>query len=347
MSDQTEKRIVVQEKRGESLAWDSIKSDKDAVINRIRAMIVNGKKLNDSEVFALTSYSLANDLNPFNGEAYFIPGAGPAPGVSGYRKKSKLALKVEAKEAGVRAPYYTESYRKITDPEEVGHNPEAGDIAYECSIADNVSLQGHADIMTDAMSKLMAAGVEADAAYKAALKIAGNPPCWTGIGIVWANENFGNKEMFSRHERAMKRASKVAIKKRWPSLDIPSDPEAFDHEEPQIEISMPEKEEQEQRSRKTNDEIMAELGFETDETDDAEDAEYEDIIEEVDPLAGLEPPKTAGQLYKMATQGKIPHIGVKAARDAVDQANGEVDIAWEIVKDLSAGLAQEDQQELF
>jgi hypothetical protein len=353
-----ENRQIVQAREINSLAWEGIKSDKDAVVNRIRSMIVNGKKLQDPEVFALTAYSLANDLNPFNGEAYFMPGAGPVPGIQGYRKKSKMALKQEAQAANVRAPFYTEEYRLITDPAEAGHDPEKGDLAYECSISDNVSAQGHADIMSDVMGKLVAAGVDVDKAYHAALKVAGSPPRWTGIGIVYADENFGSTEKFSRHERAMKRAAKLAIKKRWPSLDIPVEPQGVDVDYvPVISIEEPDQDEA-PKVKRSNDEILTELGFSPQEAkakiveeDNVEEGEYKEVTDEDldqleeelaedegDALEAMEAPKTIGELYRMATQGLIPNIGLKTAKDAVEQANKQIEVAWEIVKDLSRGL---------
>ena len=248
-------------------AWDAIKRDSSLVVARIRSMIVNGKKLNDNEVMALTAYSLANDLNPFNGEAYFIPGSGPSPGIAGYRKKARQQVRMEARDAKLRAPYFVEDYRLITDPAEAGHDPDEGDIAYECTVKDNVSLQGHADVITDAMTKLINAGVEPAAALEAAEKMVGKPPGWTGVGVVYNDEKFSRsgRDSFNRHERAKKRAAKLAIKKRFPSLDLPTSVMDDFGEDPiiSVEAPEPEKELDKEEPVKTEAEILNELGFES------------------------------------------------------------------------------------
>lgn len=351
MSDtMVDRKIVLAENHSAPMAWDAIKNDKHKVIDRIRAMIVNGKKLNDNEVYALTSFSLANDLNPFNGEAFFIPGSGPVPGIQGFRKKSKMALRIEAKEAQVRAPFFTEEYELITDPKEAGHDPEKGDIAYRCYISDNVSQQGHADIFTDAMAKLIKAGLDVNQAYHAAEKIAGSKPVWTGIGIVYGDEKFGGREMFARHERAMKRAAKLAIKKRWPSLDLPSSSDDFDYVEPEIIVSEPEPQQlEEPKQKRSAAEILDDLGF----TPNPEKIEkvykkepepqpaYEEgqFAEEPDDEAYEEPeieyPKTQAELMSLVAKGNVPYIGVKDAKEILDRFKGNLKLAWDEISSVA------------
>lgn len=269
----TEKHIELAKKKEESLVWDNIKNDKQEVVNRLRSMIVNGKKLNDNEVMALAVYSTMNDLNPMNGEAYFLPGSGPIPGIQGYRKKARLSLRMEAAENKVRGAYFTEDYTRIDDPKIAGHEPDKGDIAFQCTVRDLVSLQGHTDMLVSAVKGLVQDGVDVDTAYRIAEKIAGKPPEWTAIGIVYGSENFGSKEMFARVERARKRAAKLAIKKRWPSLDLPSnimDQDGWE-DEPMITVSTPQVQqlrEGEGTGNPTSEQIMEELGFGSDQTPD-------------------------------------------------------------------------------
>lgn len=356
-----------------SLIWENIKTDKVAVADRLRSMIVNGKRLADNEIFALTSYSLANDLNPFNNEAYFLPGVGPVPGIAGYRKKSKMALKQEAKEANVRAPYFIENYRLIEDPLEGGHNYDAGDICYECTIQDNVSLQGHAEILSEAMAKLVKAGVDVEQAYSAAVKIAGPSPTWTGVGIVWHDEDFGKKEKYSRHERAMKRAAKLAIKKRWPSLDIPADTIDADVDDDLITTILPEK--RLPRTGLTEEQILNDMGIEQkkkpefevegefrDADEQKEQEAYQDetseTLEEVAPdqtyetekPGATEPPSSVAELYSWCTRGDIPYVGIKDAREAIKDHDGDLHKAWDVIVGLSRerlGEKKSDQPSLI
>jgi hypothetical protein len=356
----TERKIILADNMS-PMAWDSIKGDKEAVIDRIKLMIVNGKRLNSDEVYALTVFSLANDLNPFNGEAYFLPGKGPTPGIQGFRKKSKMALRIEAKEAGVRAPFFTEEYELITDPKEAGHDPEKGDIAYRCTISDNVSQQGHADIFSDAMAKLIKAGLDVDQAYKAAEKIAGSKPVWTGIGIVYGSENFGEKEMFARHERAMKRAAKLAIKKRWPTLDLPSGMEDIDYPEPQITISEPESEEAGvDKAKHTRAEILDDLGFNNaakkeKEKNKAVDVEFEEVQEEkpAPKKQSTNYPGSQNEYFSWVMKNGVPNIGIKDAKEILEESKGDIKMAWEKLLSLSKEKAEarkknsKDQPELL
>ena len=115
--------------------------------------------------------------------------------------------------------------------------------------------------------------------------------------------------------------------------------------------------------KKTNEQILDELGF--DQALDAIEAEFTEIdveveaeVDEPEPEPAPKPkpqpkpqarqtqqaapvqkkpkdtnvPGSTRELYAWVAQGALPGIGVKAARAAVEEANGELDIAWEVLK---------------
>lgn len=107
--------------------------------------------------------------------------------------------------------------------------------------------------------------------------------------------------------------------------------------------------------------ILKELGYDDDEgvfddydnsDDDIEDAEYQDVTEpepEPAPAPVVKPkpapqqkketptnyPGSSSEFYSMVVAGGFPHVGVKDAKKALEAAKGELDIAYETVKNLS------------
>jgi len=57
--------------------------------DRARRFLPNGKNLKDHEALALAQISVAYQLNPFNGEVWYIPAKGPMVGIKGLRKAAR------------------------------------------------------------------------------------------------------------------------------------------------------------------------------------------------------------------------------------------------------------------
>jgi recombination protein RecT len=127
--------------------------------------------------------------------------------------------------------------------------------------------------------------------------------------------------------------------------------------------------------RRSNEEIIKELGF--DQALDAIEAEFKEveIVKEDEPEPEPEPeqkprvkvvprqqrkpqpkpepepepekeadtsaPGSSRELYSWIAQGALPGIGVKAARLAVQEANGEIDIAWEVLRAMSKDQSEQ------
>jgi hypothetical protein len=222
---------------------------------RIKYMIVNGNRLADAEVFALAQYSAANDLNPFAGECYYLPGTGPCPGIVGWRKKAQEQLNFEA-----AAQNETGAHMWTDDrPANIGEarfDPKAGDIAVVVTLHDFLSNKRWRQAYFTTLRELKALGYEQEEAKTEAKLMVGPEPVWTGIGVVFAGETFGKSEKFDRYERAKKRAEKVALRKRFPRVNLP---EPVDADEDVIDVQYSDMDKPEEtRSINQN---LAELGF--------------------------------------------------------------------------------------
>lgn len=196
--------------------WEGIRNHTGIVAGRIKRMITNGKSLADHEAIALAHYSVTNDLNPFIGECYYLPGTGPTPGVLGFRRKAQEQMEHECRIAGVPfATYQVEFYL----PNEDEYEAKPGCIAYKAVIKDTISSEAWRKSLIQMMRELKDAGVKEP--YQEALHIVGSEPQWDAIGVVYKEEDFGRVEKFERHERAKKRAEKLALKKRFPRIKLP------------------------------------------------------------------------------------------------------------------------------
>jgi hypothetical protein len=190
--------------------------DTSKLAARIKLMIYNGKKLTDPECEALAIYSAVNDLNPFVGECYYLPGIGPSPGIAGWRKKADEQLEYEARRAACPSARFWCDYVE-TEPRETGALA-AGDIAVKAILHDTITKMQWEQRILSSMIELMKNKIEH--ARELAMELTGPEPVWSAIGIVRAVENFGQDKM-PRYERACKRAEKASIRKRFPRVYLP------------------------------------------------------------------------------------------------------------------------------
>lgn len=185
--------------------------------SRLKFMIVNGNKLEDREVYALAHYAAANGLNPFAQEAYYLPGTGPITGIVGFRRKAQESLEDECKLHGVTEPQRFWVETREATPEEANFEP--GDIAVHVTLRESLTNKAWRHAYFETVRELKEFG---DAKpFETAKEFVGKEPVWTGVGVVYASEAFaapGKKEKFDRYERAAKRGEKIALKKRFPSL---------------------------------------------------------------------------------------------------------------------------------
>jgi hypothetical protein len=221
---------------------------------RIKYMIINGSKLADPEVFALAQYAAATDLNPFAQECYYLPGTGPVPGIAGWRKKANEQLVFEARDINFREPVGFWVDIRPCEPGEANFDPEKGDIAYHVALHDTLTRQRWMTEYFFAANQFMKMGMNLHEASDAAKLMIGEEPVKTGVGVVFANEKFtrdGGTEKYDRHERAQKRAEKLAIRKRFQRIDL-HEPEGVDVDDV-VDIQFNE------QPRMTEAQIMGEL----------------------------------------------------------------------------------------
>lgn len=205
--------------------------------SRLRFMIANGKKLADAEVFALAQYAAANDLNPFSGECYYLPGTGPVPGIAGWRKKAQEQLDWECGKAGLKeGGHIWFDHQSVTELQENSFDASKGDIAEVVILHDWLSNTRWRRAIFDTARQLREIG--APNAYEEAQRIVGPEPTWSAIGVVYGSEAFaadGKPEKFNRHERARKRAEKLALRKRFPRVSLP-EPDEFANDAIDFEV---------------------------------------------------------------------------------------------------------------
>jgi len=222
MSEQT--ALVTQEQAPQKLTTPEIQKAREYAY-QLKQMIVGGKKLSDTEVYALANYASANGLNPFAGECYYLPNVGPCPGVAGWRTKAQDQLDFEAEKMGWKGGNMWVTYQHA-EPGECTFDPSK-DIAYKAVLHDSVSRKRWTDSIKEIATDFVNAGVPFFDAFDKARELIGPEPVAESWGVVFSTENFGGAvEKFDRHERAKKRAEKLALRKRFPRIHLP-EPENY------------------------------------------------------------------------------------------------------------------------
>jgi hypothetical protein len=175
------------------LALYGNRSDVREFAERLRVTLPGASKLSGGEVTALAQLSVAHNLDPFNGEAWMIPGSGLMVGIKGLRKAAQRQARAEG------GSFWTEIAR--VEPEK--YNAPKNAIVYECYLRDSVTTQAWAR----SVNALTTAGIP----YKEAIEMLGKAPMKLGIGIASPEE----RSKMDIHQRARKRAEADAIKQRY------------------------------------------------------------------------------------------------------------------------------------
>ena len=262
--------------------------DQEEEVKRLTRKLIRltpgGKRLNQDEAVDLAVYSILTGLNPFNAECYYMPNVGPIPGIAGHRVKThEWLMAVSGNDPTVRT---WEEFRPA-EPGEADFDPDAGDIAVVGTLFDSVSKTRWLQQIMETAERYHKMGAEFKEARDAAMEDIGPCPSWSAVGVVKASEHFsgfewedyqskkpkldadGNKiwkpEMWDRYERAKKRAIKGAYRKGFPSVRLP-DPEYGDViDAVAVEVKqqiIAELEAENSRPRKSEPQILGELGYE-------------------------------------------------------------------------------------
>ena len=217
------------------LALYGNRSDVREFAERLRVTLPGASKLSGGEVTALAQLSVAHNLDPFNGEAWMIPGSGLMVGIKGLRKAAQRQAQAEG------GSFWTE----ITRVEPETYSAPKNAVVYECILRDSVT--------THAWAKSINAITTAGIPYKEAIEMLGKAPQKLGIGIATPEE----RSKMDIHQRARKRAEADAIKQRY-QVDF-GDQVTLSDDEPEqdyVETTMTEV-----TAPRPAEVIVAELGF--------------------------------------------------------------------------------------
>lgn len=167
--------------------------------NRLMQAAPGSRNLQPGQAQAVAQIALAHDLDPWNGEVWYIPGSGVSVGIKGYRKQSRRQLRRE----GEKGSTFWTQFERVTDPTQYGTDKE--DMVYLCYLRDDVSLKAWGDSVKYFKEEI---GLD----EKIAIQSAGKAPVYIGIGILGKGENSGK---MPRTQRAQKRAEAHALKQRF------------------------------------------------------------------------------------------------------------------------------------
>jgi len=243
------------------LLTSDMTEDVKETVRKLMRLAPGGNRLNTNEATDLAVYSMMNDLNPFNGEAYNLPGVGPIAGIYGYRRKANEWL---AANYGPTERFWCEFTSAPMGAADF--DPEVGDIAYICTLHDSVSKREWEQSTLGVYMQLRQGDMNAEKAWEEAQKFVGAEPTWEAVGVVDHREKFADTDnprpsrqvdKWDRHERAKKRAEKWAIRKRFPSTIIPD----IDLDDEVINSVATEVMEELDKPKRSEVEIIKQLGY--------------------------------------------------------------------------------------
>ena len=97
-------------------------SDIEELGDRVKRFLPNGNKMSAQDALGLAQIAIAQDLNPFSHEIWFVPGVGILTGIEGYRKLAR------------RVANYTATTREMTNEERTKHSITSVDFGAVCEL---------------------------------------------------------------------------------------------------------------------------------------------------------------------------------------------------------------------
>jgi len=231
-------QAIVKKGNGTNLLGFGRREEIRDLAERLQATMPGGRKLSGGEATSLAQLSMAHGLDPFNGEAWLIPGSGLMVGIKGLRK---TARRMADQEDGI---FWTDFQR--VEPKK--YDVPEGSVVYECHLRDTRTVQ--------AWSTSISAMTTAAVPYAEAIKALGPSPVVIGVGVASPDE----RSKMDINQRARKRAEADAIKQRY-DVDFAE----FSPEEPNvIDVEFT------PREPRSEAQIMSDLGFDPEEDDEPE-----------------------------------------------------------------------------
>ena len=176
------------------------REDVREIETRLEVLIVGGRALNPNERRALAQVAVAHGLDPFNGEAWIIPGSGPMIGIKGLRKLARRQLR---REHGEASNFYI-NFFEIADPDQRKRYriPEDA-LAFEARIYDTATISQY----VETFKAFNVPGMET----KTILAMIGEKPYTSGFGYYQPHE----RTKMTPIQVAQKRAEADALKRRF------------------------------------------------------------------------------------------------------------------------------------
>lgn len=161
------------------------------------------KSASEAEYTALAHLSHSHGLDPFNGEAWIIPGNGVMVGIKGLRKLANR----QSRQDGYR--WWTE-FHDIRNNEEAANYgvPENAELAVLCQLRRSDQIEAYGESLAALRKSLP------DVPWEVLQEMIGRPPVITGIGYVVANE----RSKMPKGQLVKKRAEAHALKQ---AFDVP------------------------------------------------------------------------------------------------------------------------------
>ena len=210
MNEERKELEIVEEKEKSVSAVDE-----RSMYDRLKFLVVNGKKLSNPEAVALAQFSVSENLDPFASECYYIPGVGPVIGIAGLRRKAREAL---AKEFPGEYHGFSIVFADVTSQFKV-NEPDIY-LAYKATLRDTLKTKIYLQLYEKAKS-LYETSDEIISAV-------GRPPLLEAVAVMYQNElNPSRDAKFHPTERCQKRAEALVIKKRF-NLSYQFGDEEFD-----------------------------------------------------------------------------------------------------------------------
>jgi hypothetical protein len=194
----SEQAIII--KQSSVTPWAS-REDVRELGNRIRELMPGGQKLQPHEALALAQAAVAHNLDPFNGELWFIPGRGLMAGIKGHRRAAHRQINEEG-----GGNYWTEFIGPLNVDEKASLQIPTDALAFRCRIFDSRNIGTY----TASIEKMLKAGMP----WEVVSRIMGERPYTEGIGYLGKNES----TKMSPVQCAQKRAEADALKRRF---DLP------------------------------------------------------------------------------------------------------------------------------
>lgn len=192
----SDKNLVAQEKDTRIAQWGD-RDELREIARRVQLMAPGGKKLGESEALALAQGAVAHGLDPFNGEIWYIPGAGLMAGIKGLRKAAR---------AQIKGNFWAE-FEQLNNPDErVTLMIPDGALAFRCILRDSETIRAYAE----GWKQLRENGIPDEMIPQ----LLGKRPYTVGIGYIKEKE----LTKMEPAQVAMKRAEADALKRRF---DLP------------------------------------------------------------------------------------------------------------------------------